>query len=63
MVLMQTNPFRGLFEGVGPENQDIFGPGLVFLLLLVSLLLLTSLLLLGCHKLVSDCMAHGHFQG
>jgi hypothetical protein len=41
---------------------------LAFLLLLGSLLLLTSLLLLafllllGCHKLVSDCMAHGHFH-
>jgi hypothetical protein len=42
---------------------------LAFLLLLRSLLMPTSLqllaflLLLGCHKLVSDCMAHGHFYG
>jgi hypothetical protein len=28
-----------------------------------SLLLLAFLLLLGCHKLVSDCMAYGHFLG
>jgi hypothetical protein len=26
MVLMWTNPFRGLLEGVGAENQDFFGP-------------------------------------
>jgi hypothetical protein len=30
------------------------------LLLPISLLLLAFLLLLGCHKLVSECMAHGH---
>jgi hypothetical protein len=30
------------------------------LLLPTSLMLLPFLLLLGCHKLVSDCMAHGH---
>jgi hypothetical protein len=28
-----------------------------------SLLLLAFLLLLGCHKLVSDCIAHVHFHG
>ncbi len=32
-------------------------------LLLGSLLLPTSLLLLGCHRLVSDVMAHRHFHG
>jgi hypothetical protein len=30
------------------------------LLLPTSLLLLAFLLLLGCHKLVFDCMVHGH---
>jgi hypothetical protein len=42
---------------------------LAFLLLLgsllmpTSLLLLAFLLLLGCHTLVSDCMAHSYFHG
>ncbi len=26
IILMQENPFRGPLEGVGPENQDFFGP-------------------------------------
>ncbi len=26
MILMGENPIRGTFEGVGPENQDFFGP-------------------------------------
>jgi hypothetical protein len=26
MTLMGENPFRGQLEGVGPENQDFFGP-------------------------------------
>jgi hypothetical protein len=26
MILMRKNPFQGLLEGVGPENQDFFGP-------------------------------------
>ncbi len=26
MILMRENPFRGSSEGVGPENQDFFGP-------------------------------------
>jgi hypothetical protein len=33
------------------------------LLMPTSLLLLAFLLLLGCHKLVSDCMAQGHTHG
>jgi hypothetical protein len=33
------------------------------LLLPTTLLLLAFLLSLGCHKLVSDCMDHGHFHG
>ncbi len=26
MILMRANPFRGLLEGVGLENRDIFVP-------------------------------------
>ncbi len=26
MILMQANPFRGQLEGMGTENQDLFGP-------------------------------------
>jgi hypothetical protein len=26
MILIGENPFRGLLEGVGPENRDLFGP-------------------------------------
>jgi hypothetical protein len=26
MILTRENTFRGLLEGVGPENQDFFGP-------------------------------------
>jgi hypothetical protein len=26
MILMRENPYRGPLEGVGPENQDFFGP-------------------------------------
>jgi hypothetical protein len=26
MILMGENPIRGPLEGVGPENQDFFGP-------------------------------------
>ncbi len=26
MILMRENPFRGPLEGVGPKNQDFFGP-------------------------------------
>jgi hypothetical protein len=33
------------------------------LLLPISLLSLAFLLWLGCHKLASDSMAHGHFHG
>ncbi len=26
IILMGANPFQGTLEGVGPENQDFFGP-------------------------------------
>ncbi len=26
MILMRKNTFQGQLEGVGPENQDFFGP-------------------------------------
>jgi|LakMenEpi03Aug12_release.lakeMendotaPanAssembly.Ray.scaffolds.fasta_scaffold3545715_1 hypothetical protein len=26
MILMRENPYRGPLEGLGPENQDLFGP-------------------------------------
>ncbi len=25
-ILMRENPFRGLLEGLGPENRDFVGP-------------------------------------